>query len=72
MSQSRTCLDKHLRVAKRQMPKLFPLGFVTSRFLPDCIACIASDGVQEITRTMNCGADFILRDELVSLPFKGK
>lgn len=67
MSQSRMCLSKHLGVGKVQMPKLLPLGFVTPRSLPDLIVSIASDGVQQITRAVNSGADFVPRAELISL-----
>ena len=67
MSRSRTCLGKHPRVGKRQMLKWFPLGCVTSRFLPGCVACLASGGVQQITGAVSCGADFTVRDELISL-----
>lgn len=54
------------------MPKLLPLGFVTSRFLPDLIVCIASDGVKQITRAVNSGADLLLRAKLVSLSLEEK
>lgn len=60
-------LGKHLREGKVQMPKLLPLSFVTSRFMPDLIVCIASDGIQQITRAVNCGADFVPTQELISL-----
>lgn len=54
------------------MPKLLPLGFVTSRFLPDFIVCSASDGVQLITRAVNSGADLLLRAKLTSLSLEEK
>lgn len=66
------CLGKHPRVGKVQMPKLLSLTFVTSRFLPDLIVCIASDGVQQITRAVNSRAGFVQRDELISLPLEEK